>query len=82
MISNYKRNQVKHLVTRNAEERQGITLRSSSAFPANAFSKVVFPEPGGPSSSVILKPEKVFRKPGYLSQDLLDHYYHLRFNAT
>lgn len=33
------------------------TLRLLSSFPASASSKVVFPHPGGPSSSVILHEE-------------------------
>jgi len=31
------------------------TLKSRSSFPASARSNVVFPEPGGPRRSVILK---------------------------
>jgi len=32
-----------------------LTFKSLPSFPANANSKVVFPEPGGPKSNVILQ---------------------------
>lgn len=35
------------------------TFREESNFPANAFNKVVFPEPGAPRRSVILIAEWV-----------------------
>ena len=45
------------------------TFRLGSSFPAKANKRVVFPEPGGPNSNVILQKENIHK---ILSMDLQD----------